>query len=72
MDAFGVDRGGVSKGVPKPPRFKFNITPVTSSTNPKIAGSSSPAAKRAKELWQSQQDKRGVRNAWAVGRHING
>jgi len=50
------------------------IKPVTESTNPKIAGSNSPAARRAKELWQAKQDARTpqVRNAWKTGRHING
>lgn len=63
-DAFGVEKA-----------FKPSliIKPVTESTNPKIVGSSSPAAQRAKALWKAKQDSRTpqARNAWKTGRHIN-
>lgn len=71
LDAFGVNKGYRPPGKILKPLGP--ITSVTESANPKIVGSNSPAAQRAKQLWQANQDKRTpqARNAWKTGRHVN-
>ena len=64
---------GIKKPNLKTPSLKTADIKTAPIKTPSLKGSDSPAARRAKELWQADQDKRTpqVRTAWKAGRSIN-